>query len=195
MDDETQLNQTKRTYFIGSLILVLIVLAGFVMYLKNGMKTSTEKKVEVTAVAPTSYPATGSFSVVSEAQTTTVGAPTKATIFANTEGKDLVGYDLLFSAPSDKMSSVKATSLLPDFQVFVKENAGYVTITGIRGLASTSSQILANTPLVEVSFVPKASGNLELSILQSMQNELTKFVDTETKLFYPNVASTSVDVQ
>jgi len=195
MDDETQLNQTKRTYFIGSSILVLLILAGFVMYLKNGMKASTEKTVEVTAVAPTAYPATGSFSIVSETQTTTVGTLTKATILANTDGKDLVGYDLLFSVPADKMGSVKATSLLPDFQVFVKENAGYVTITGIRGLASTSSQILAETPLVEVSFVPKVSGNLELSVLSSMQNELTKFVDTETKLFYPNVSSTGVDVQ
>jgi len=185
----------KRTNLLIGVV-ILILFAGILLYMRMAMKSSTAPEVTITpSVIPTERETTGSFSLISSsAAALKVGVPVTLTVTADTAGKDVVGYDIVIAHNTAQVGTLSVKSLIPAFQVFTKESIDHVTVTGIKGLGSKESNIFSNTPILEVTFTPEKAGPLGLSVVEDINKESTKFVDVGTQLYFPKLTNSPLQV-
>lgn len=176
-------------------LLVLIAVTGFLLYLKGSQKRVTTTEGITPSVVPTERPATGMFELTASETEPTVGQPTKVTVRASSDGKDVVGYDVILPLSPTEIKDVSVKSLVPDFQIFTNENEDYLAVTGIKGLTSKNVNVLSETPLIEITFTPLKAGTLSVFLFEEKGREVTKFVDTDTKLYYPTLTSLDLVVR
>lgn len=176
-------------------LLVLIAVTGVLLYLKGSQTKVTNTEGVAPSIVPTERPTTGMFELTAAETELVVGKPTKVTVVANSEGKDVVGYDVILPLSPAEISNVSVKSLVPDFQIFTNESEEYLAVTGIKGLTSKNVNVLSETPLIEITFTPLKAGTLSMFLFEEKGREVTKFVDTDTKLYYPTLTSLDLVVR
>ncbi len=112
---------------------------------------------------------------------------------AGSENKQVVSYDVVLKYPVSGFAFQKAVSLNPDFQIFAQDNRGYISISGIKNLQSTSSSVWTNTPLIEYNFNVPQAGTYKL-ILQQVGKETNKMVDDKAFAVYPQTAQLELEI-
>lgn len=191
--EEPVVEEHKLQKFIPFIVIALLVVAGVLFYFNSGKANTQTAQSSTQAQIPSET--TGNFTLVSDGgETVPVGNKAVVRVVADSGGKDVVGYDIVLSKPSN-MQGLVVTSLVPGFQVFTNEGDDYVSITGIKGLDSQDAHIFSGSPLVQVEFVPTAAGEVALSLYDEHNNETTKFVDTQTTLYYPGLSGLTLQVQ
>lgn len=105
-----------------------------------------------------------------------VGKQVSVQVVGSTDGKEVIGYDVLMTGGKNAYDVVSVKSLIPEFTIlkFLKDN--HLTITGILKPSAKEQKSFEGTPIVEVVIVPKQTGTLNLQILSEQGKESSKAI-------------------
>lgn len=112
---------------------------------------------------------------------------------ASSGGKSVVGYDVVLKYPLAGFAYTSAVSLLPDFQAYPKETAGYVSVSGVKSLTSSTSGVLEDTRLLQFEFTAAAPGTYTFSLAQRGSGT-NKMVDDKAQTTYPQTSQLQLEI-
>lgn len=115
-------------------------------------------------------------------------------VVINSVGKEVVGFDALIQYDKTAFDFVDAISLMPDFKVKSLTRDTHVAITGILAPQSNTKPVLSDTAILKLSFMPKKAGIYNFSILPKVGQETTDIVDSKSRVEYPRVNMTTVEI-
>lgn len=116
-------------------------------------------------------------------------------IYADSEGKNISGYDLIISYDPQGLEFVSAQSTLNDFSLYSFKKEGRLSLTGTKKLNSNNQTIFASTKIAILNFKPKKRGTHTVSLLSNLGKEKTQMVDEETKIYYPSLNQIKLEVR
>ncbi len=123
-----------------------------------------------TQVSPTVAPPTvkekGSLTLKAKNNETVVSQKNPITlyVYADSDNQPITGYDVILNYDSTKVEFVNHKNLQLDFQVFTKKDKDKLSITGIKNLNSTTPTVFTDSSLVELTFQPQKTGQVDFSI-------------------------------
>lgn len=116
-------------------------------------------------------------------------------VVADSEGADVVGFDILLDYDKSAFTLTSAQTPLTGFRLFSKQNENHLSLTATQLLESKVRSLFSATAIVELVLVPKKAGSYTFSLLDEVGNESTKFVDTQSTRLYPQTVSLKVEVK
>lgn len=207
MDPQTQANPvaTKQLPVMKLLLLSLVVVFGVLLFVvyssqkakkeEESSKVATSQSPNVVDEAASPMPTEGMFSLTTSQSIMAVNTPVTVTLEANSNGKAIVGYDLVLQYDPDSIEITSATSLLPDFTVYPIKSADHYSITATKKITSEDPSIFSQMGILNLIVTPKKSGSLNLGLVSSLGNEKTQMVDETTKVIYPEVGEITLQVK
>jgi len=121
-----------------------------------------------------------------------INQPMNLVILADSNGKNITGFDFILTYDKTAFSFNKAVSLSSDFDLQTFQGEDVLILTGNKKLEVNHPTILNNSQLIELVFVPKKVGQFDFSILSSSNKEKTQMVDINSQVFYPELNSLKV---
>ena len=204
MDPQAQPNQSTNTpqpflkIFLISLIVVFAILL-FVLYnsqRQKGMEESSKVSTSQSpSSAPTTVPTEGSFFLAADQTSVTLNTPVTVVLKADSNGKSIVGYDLVLQYDPSSLEVASASSMLPDFTVYHLKSADHYSLTATKKIASTDPSVFNQTEVLKLVVTPKKAGSLTLNLVAALGNEKTQMVDGTTKVIYPAVNEITLEVK
>jgi hypothetical protein len=189
-------------YVIVAVLLLFVSIGGFIYILKrqrdlsvpkeNGMNVSTEQQ---TQISPIMKDRSGQLVMSVEKSTVQVNQPVMVTIKGTSNGKDIVGFDILVNYDSQYLDNPVITSATPDFQVtsYTKKK-GFISITGTKTAINQTKELLNKTALVSIKFVTLKKGQTSIQLNEKVNQEETKLVDINLDHIYPEGSSLSLEL-
>ena len=194
--------QTIQVEKKGSPVMVivaifLVVISGIVIYISTQKNTSAPiKPTRVTSTVPTvtPRPVLGSMTISSSGGTRfSNSSPITVQIQASSEGRQIVGYDVVVTYDKTGFDFVKATSLIDDFKIYSYDRPTYVSLSAIKSLQDDKSTSWNNQSLSEITFQPKKIGTYTFS-LAPVGKEACKLVDEKAQAIYPSTGQLQLEV-
>lgn len=204
MDPQTQNSPVtnKQLPFVKLLLLSLIIVFAvllFVLYNSQRQKSMEEStKVatsQVPSIAPTIFPTEGNFLLNAVETTSSVNTPVTITLAADSNGKSIVGYDLVFQYDPSSLEIMSVTSALPDFTVYPLQSTDHYSLTATKKITSKDPSVFSETEILQLVVTPKKTGNHTLQLISTLGNEKTQMVDETTKVIYPAVSEITLEVK
>lgn len=188
------MENAKKFRLILFLVFVLFAFVLFYLY-----QTSRKTEGGVNIVAPTFVPTratTGTFSLnqVGDAQLT-ANKQFELDVVATSEGRSIVGYDLVLTYDPQAIEVVKAASLLEDFSIYPLKRADHYSLTATKKLASQTPTLLDSTPVLRLTLLARKAGSLQLTLVRQLGVEKTQMVDDKTQVLSPRVGKISLTIQ
>jgi len=195
--------ENKNNIFIYLLIVFLAIFFGTSIFLvissgktkatdNTNMTTSTIKEEKM--LIPTESPTSGSILLSKEFESTKINNNFTVTVSANSNQKNIVGYDLILYYDSLAMEFIKAESLLPDFQIYSYKRENYVIITAVKGLQNQNLSVFSENKILSFTFLGKKIGKNSLSLRSSLGNEKTKLVTDKTETLNPKLSDLQIEI-
>lgn len=137
--------------------------------------------------------------VSADSSSVTLGQSVSLTATGDSEGHAVTGFDVLLSFPNTlNLVSVKESN--SSFQLFkgAEQKVGEYTILPLTfTLASEKNDgiIFKGDVLFTASFTAVSSGKTAITILPSLDNKTTKFVDSQVKVVIPQVQQAKITIQ
>lgn len=106
----------------------------------------------------------------------------------------LASFDMLINYDKSKLDLVKSQPGIDGFQLVIVQDSDGVAITAFK---SPSSKLLHNidqVKLLSLSFRPKAKGKMTVAVVKEKGKRTTKFIDRQTKIYYPEVGETEIEI-
>ena len=189
-------NSMKRTVVLVSLIL-FVGLGGLLLAMKKSQNnmSKTDQTTAVNTPVPTAVPLLGKVNITVSPSSIKVGTPVKATVTADSEGKDIAGFDILISYDANFVTVANIAPVNKDFQItsFTKK-LGQISMTGTKSSSKNAPTILNNADLVTVTFNPIKKGTTKIELKKSINQEVSKFIDSEYKQFTPNLSLVQLEI-
>lgn len=188
--------ERKNNIFIYLLVVFFAIFFGtgiFLVISSNKTKTSDNSDMTTSAiqeekmVIPTEVPTTGSLILSKEFETTKVNNNFVVTVSADSNQKNIVGYDLILFYDPLATEFVKVESLLPNFQIYSYKHENYIVITAVKSLQNQSSSAFSDSKILSFTFLGKKIGTNSLSLRNSYGNETTKLVTDKTESLNPKL--------
>ncbi len=178
---------------IGALLLIMALGVGILVHDKS-VKEKTSMN-ENTSIEPTKVPVGGSFNFTTAATTVKAGQNTLVTIKGDSEGKSIVGFDILITYDPESVRINQVVSKNAEFQIssFTKK-LGQISVTGTKTSGNSLAAILNASDLVTISVTPLRAGPLGLELKENIGNEKTKFIDQDYQEYTPNLGSLNLEV-
>jgi hypothetical protein len=111
----------------------------------------------------------------------------KLEILADSNGADVVGYDLILNFDTQAFKVVGVESAQADFSLFKTEKENSLIITGTKKLNANQKTSLTNQKIIVLTLKPQKTGKFSFEILSSLGKEKTQLVDSLSKIYYPKV--------
>lgn len=184
---------SKKMIALG--ILVLVLIAAAVLYMSRGMPqgSASNKKGDAPAgapnerVIPTIDPNRPSLRFEGPAAAR-VGEEITVRAYADSQGADINGYDLLLAYDSSKFKIVRVESAKKTFKVYTYDRGSYYSITGIKDLNDTSATpFTPDKPLLTFVLRGVEPGVHFLEVIPSRGKETSKFVDADVTVIKPQL--------
>lgn len=191
----------RRPVIIAGLVVMLAVMAVFMVMngKKDGKSTVPQSGNTATVPVPTAtlipYPTQGVMTVYydGEQRKFPMKDPITLKIKASSEGKAVVGYDIILSYDTEAFSVVSAQSLLQSFSLRSFKRPAYLSLSGFRSLQSGEMTPWKNKAIAQVVLQPKKAGTFELS-LTPQGSETSKLVDEKSQVIYPKTGKLQLDI-
>lgn len=185
-----------KTIFVYLLAIFLAVFVGTGIFLVLNNNNSASKKGETTMTSiPTSVPTQGSLSLkLAGGATVTKDSEVQIDLFADSNEKNIVGYDLVLSYDPSSFDFVKATSNLADFKIYTYKKDGYLSFLATRSLQSQTSSIFTQTKIASLVFKPIKAGKFTFSLKPLMGKDKTDLVTDKTEVINPKLNDLEVKV-
>lgn len=191
----------RRPVIIAGLVIMLAVMAVFMLMSgkkgKQGLtpQSGNSAKAEVPTATLIPYPTQGVMTVYYEGEKRKfpVKDPITLKIKASSEGKAVVGYDIILSYDTEAFSVVSAQSLLQSFSLRSFKRPSYLSLSGFRSLQDNDKKPWKNKAIAQVVLQPKKAGTFELS-LTPQGSETSKLVDDSSQVIYPKTGKLQLDI-
>lgn len=183
------------------LILILAVVSAYLFFIllrAPAKNTTTVQGNEVTptlAVPDVTTVGTVSLKEKTPGSTYKVGAPVRVVVVGNSNGNDVVGYDLLVQYDVKNFTVGATTSLQQGFTLFKRMSNGVVSLTGIKNPSNTQVSAWDNTSVAEIELLPKQTGTQTVSIISQKGKEKTQYVDSQSAVYRPQVGAITVEIE
>lgn len=213
-------DQEKNKIFKYLLVIFFAVFIGTGIFLliSNKSKNSEEKISSVrvdfpdepTAVIPTAASpiATGggtitavpsSVSMILKTDLTNnqmkVGDIVELSLLADSNGKNIVGYDVIIYYDSLAFDFKRGLSSLPDYNIFTYKKGHYFTITGLKTLQSAPSPMTKNSKLATLTFEATKPGSFEFVLKPSNNADKTDLITDKTEILMPELNKVTIEVK
>jgi len=189
--------EKKRSPAMVIIALILVVILGIFIYISTQKKTPTSiRPNRVTSTIPTvtPRPIVGSMTISSSGGIRfSKNSAVTLQIKASSEGRQVVGYDVVVTYDKTAFDFVKATSLMDDFKVYSYDRPTYVSLSAIKSLQDNNVTTWNNQSLSELTFQPKKTGTYIFS-LTSVGKETSKLVDEKAETIYPSTGQLQLEV-
>lgn len=185
-------------------VLAVVLLLLFVF----GLASNKKKEPEITSTSPgvTTPPVqqrvkTGSSAFMLnpgnqqlEPQTTfAVGTVKPVAVTMNTEGRQVVGYNLIIQYDPNQMKIGKIVSTIPQFTAYQNEaTPGYIVIDGVKTSTDDTPVVLTNQQLLTVPVTVKSEGVYTLRLIEKNNKDEAKFFDENMTPYYPKGAVVTI---
>jgi hypothetical protein len=165
---------------------------------------------EPTAVIPTNAPATTTNTTTTVTATPSSTSMTLAThlsgaqmkvgdmvelsLFADSNGKNIVGYDVVIYYDSLAFDFKRGLSSLSDYNIFTYKKGHYFTITGLKTLQSVPSPMTKANKLATLTFEATKLGSFEFALKPSNNADKTDLITDKTEVLVPELNKVIVNV-
>jgi hypothetical protein len=190
----------SKTIFVYLLVIFFAAFVGTSIFLiLSNKKPSVEKAAvatNVSSTAPIAKSTQGSLNLKVENGEISfaINKELKIDIVADSNGKNIIGYDLVLSYDPSSFEFVNATSNLADFKIYPYRRNNYVSFLGTKAIESQTSSIFAQTKIVSLIFKPKKVGKSTFSLKPSITKDNTDLVTDKTEVINPQLNSLEITV-
>lgn len=183
----------KGIWYVLAVILLLLFIFGLASNKKKQDTTSTGPGT----TTPSGMPArinTGSYAInlnpgntQSGAQVTfSVGTAKTVTVNMNTEGKSVLGYNLIIQYDPSQMAVGKVMSAVPAFTAAQTERTpGFIVVDGVKSSPDNTPVMFNNSPILNVPVTVNSAGTYELRLVEKNDRDEAKFFDETMTPYYP----------
>lgn len=190
----------KKNYRFSLLVvLVVIALVEFVLLMNKsavpGAVTDSQQQ-NVQEKQREEVQKAGSFTISTGSQRQfAVGQPVTVTLTANSAKHSVVGFDAVMLFDSSALTYRSVTSNLKGFSIVGSVRKGYLELTSAKDPATEVVPVLSDTEVATITFVPTKAGEYKLTLLDAIEQSSTKFVDSETVMYQPQVNEVVITVK
>ncbi len=124
-----------------------------------------------------------------------VGDMVELSLFADSNGKNIVGYDVVIYYDSLAFDFSKGITMLPDYNIFTYKKGHYFTITGLKTLQSTPSPMTKANKLATLTFEATKLGSFEFELKSSNNADKTDLITDKTEVLIPELNKVTVEVK
>ncbi len=193
---ENNISKQKIFIFVVFVLILMTVFLIIANQLKKNQALNQTNKTEVSPTTIVNETSTGGLELIlKESDNPKLGQAFSVVILANSDNKNITGFDALVGYDKTALEFVKATEIKEDFKVLAFNNSDWITINGSRKIQYNQPVVFNNTELVEISFKPLKTGQVDLDIIENKGSEKTQMVDVDSKIIYPRASSLTVEVQ
>ena len=118
----------------------------------------------------------------------------KIDLLADSNGKNITGYDLVLAYDPMAFEFVGATSSLVDFKIYSYKRDGYLSFLATKTLQNQASSVFAQTKIADLVFKPIKSGRFNFSLKSVMSNDKTDLVTDKTEVISPKLNELEIEV-
>lgn len=192
----------RKILIIGSLVLLVLLGIGMFIFKEKTVTNITQPiSTDFNRLQPTitptliPYPVLGSMTVQTKVGLKRLPNNKEFVLVvdASSEGKNIVGYDIILSFDKSAFTYVRTISSMPDFNVFSYERPTYISLSAIKSLQNNKIVSWNNQPLVEMVFVPKKTGTFVFT-LSPEGKETSKLVDDTAQVVYPKTDKLELEI-
>lgn len=149
-------------------------------------------------VIPTSAPTAGSLSITGE-ESYPLPDNVVIKLSADSNGQNIVGYDVVLYYDPTAFEFVAAISTLADFTIYPNDNGNYLFLTSVKSVGSETATVLggeqgSEATIANLTFKPKKIGNYNFSLRQSADQEKTQLVTDQTEILNPALSDLTVEI-
>jgi len=196
--------KSKNKVVIIFLFIILIVLAGIMVWSGERKKNSIQKQADIMvspvlfpSITPTliPYPTLGSMRLSTKDNEKRYKKNTQFTLIlsARSQGKSIVGYDGVIGYEKQGFEFIKATSMLPEFKIYPFNRPTHLSVSGVKSLQNNSTTTWDDTVLIEVEFQAKQPGTYVFT-LTPQGKETSKLVDDKAQVTYPTTGKLQLEI-
>jgi len=193
------MEEKNKTIFIYLLVIFFAVFVGTSIFLiLNNKKPPAEKEtIATTVIIPTVKPTQGLLNLKlfgNEKISLSGDKELKIDLVADSNEKNIVGYDLVLSYDPLAFDFVKATSNLADFKIYSYKRDGYLSFLATKTLQSQTSSVFTQTKIASLSFRPMKAGKYSFSLKPLIGKDKTNLVTDKTEVLNPKLNELEIEV-
>lgn len=201
-NNELMQAQTPKKPYAVSLLVVLVVIAlvEFVLLMNRsavapGAVTNTSNQ-EATQKEEM-FQKAGAFTLSADKMggQYRVGDTITLTMTADSAKKGVVGFDAVMLFDASTLTYQGARSQIKGFTTVGSVRRGYLEVTSAKDPQTLITPVLADTEVVSVSFTAKKAGQYKVSLMDVVDQSSTKFVDSETTMYLPQLNEVTITVK
>jgi len=173
--------------FIGTIFFLIL----------NSKKPPAEKKeVTISPTVPTTVSTEGSIHLVLENEEIPISTDKEITIdlVAGSNEKNIVGYDLALSYDSSAFEFMKATSNVPDFEVYTYKKDGYLSFLVTKSPESQTPSVFNQTKISSLIFKPIKTGKYSFALKPFIDQDKTDLVTDQTEVMNPELNELQITI-
>jgi len=191
-------NQPANKIFIYLSVVFLAFFVGTGIFLVlNNKKSPAEKEVITTSstikqekmIIPTVKPAQGSLNLTPENKEISLSGDKELIIdlVADSNEKNIVGYDLVLSYDPLAFNFIKATTDLVDFKIYSYRRDNYLSFLAAKSPQSQTLSVFTQTKIASLVFRPLKAGKYSFSLKPLIGKDKTDLVTDKTEVLNPVV--------
>lgn len=196
--------ENKNKIFIYLLVIFFAVFIGTGIFLvANNKKTAINEQAASTSIIkeekmiiPTAEPIQGSLNLKLENEETSLSRDKelKIDLVADSNEKNIVGYDLVLSYDPLAFDFVKVTSNLADFKIYSYKRNGYLSFLATKSPQSQKSSVFTQTKIASLVFRPMKTGKYSFSLKPLIGKDKTDLVTDKTEVLNPKLNQLEIEV-
>lgn len=200
---ESQINSpNKSSQNILIFVMVLLLLAGVFLFLF--LNNNKEKKTNETnnnqinvSLAPTIVKKKkgGLVLKLTDGLTKkTLGQSFIVDVILNAPNGQITSYDLVLNFDKKLVELIQTTPAMAGFSFVPIDQVDGVVITAFKTPGSKFMNNTDEVKLLTLTFQTKAKGSATISIIKEKEKKTTKFVDNQSKVYYPEVNQLEMEI-
>lgn len=188
----------NKTIFVYLLVIFLAVFIGTSVFLIFANKKPVVEKAAVsTSLAiPTVKPTEGSLSFKQENEALlSAGNNLVIDLMADSNGKNITGYDLALSYDPLAFEFVNAESSLTDFKIYTYKRDNYLSFLATKSPQNQTSAVFIQTKIASLVFKPIKVGKFIFSLKSLIGKDKTDLVTDKTEILIPTLNQITINVK
>ncbi len=123
-----------------------------------------------------------------------VGKPITFAVIADSNSKDIVGFDIALDYKEAQFEFQDAVANASGFNVAASTQKGVLAVSGYKSLGAKQSSVFSNTQIATITLIPKTTGSFSISPVASLNGASSKLVTTDKHVMVPRLESATVVV-
>jgi len=191
--------ENKNNIFIYLLVVFFAMFVGTGIFFASNSTTIPKKpKKEVvitTSIITPIIQTQGSLNLkLADGVVVTKDKEMQIDLFADSNEKNISGYDLALSYDPLAFDFIKATSSLVDFKIYSYKKNNYLSILGAKTLQSKTQSVFAKTKIVSLIFKPTKKGEFNFVLKPIINKDKTDLVTEKTEILNPQLNELRIKV-